>query len=96
MAATTARSPTRAIVVLVDLPSNHRTSTIPSEEPAFSAVNRAENSTTRGLGPGYSGRLPRFAYFARQRQTSTRPTGLPQGSMSQRRHSRWAGRLRKG
>jgi hypothetical protein len=59
-------------------------------------VNRAERSMTRGFGTGDSGRLPRFAYFARQRQSSTRPTGLPQGSASQRKHSQWTDRLRKG
>jgi hypothetical protein len=96
MAATRARSATRATIVLVDLPPNRGTSTIQSEEPSFSAVNRAERSMTGGFGTDYSGRLPRFAYFARQRQSSTRPTGLPQGSVSHRKQSRWAGRLRKG
>ena len=96
MAATTACSATRAIFVLVDLPPNRRTPTIQSEEPSSCAVNRAESSTARGFGTGYSGRLPRFAYFARQRQSSTGPTGFPRGLVSQRRHSRWTGRLRKG
>ena len=96
MAATTARSATRAIFVLVDLPPNRRISTIQSEKPSFCAVNRVESSMTRGFGTGYSGRLPRFAYFARQRQSSIRPTRFPRGLESQRKHSPWTGRLRKG
>ena len=96
MAATTARSATRAIFVLVDSPPNPQSSTIQSEEPSFCAANRAESSMTRGFGAGYSGRLPRFAPFARQGQSSTRPAGIPRGLVSQREHSRSTGRLRKG
>jgi hypothetical protein len=55
MAATRARSATRATIVLVDLPPNRGTSTIQSEEPSFSAVNRAERSMTGGFGTDYSG-----------------------------------------
>jgi len=96
MAATKARSAARAIFVLVDLPPNPQSSTIQSGEPSFRSVNRAERSMTRGFGTGYSRRLPRFASFARQHQSSTRPTGIPRGLVSQREHGRWTGRLRKG
>ena len=94
MVATTARSATRAVVVLIDLPPNSRTPTIPSEAPSLSAANLAETSMTRGFGTSDSRRLPRVAYFARQRQSSTRPAGFPRGFVSQRRHSRWTDRLR--
>jgi hypothetical protein len=72
MAAPTARSATRTIVVLVDLSLGRRTSTIQSVETSLSSVNRVESSTTWEFGTGYSGRLPRFAYFAKHRERSTK------------------------
>lgn len=86
MAVTTARAAARAIFVLVDLPPNPQSSTIRSGESSFCAVNRAERSMTREFGTGYSGQLPRFASFARQRQSSLRPTGISRGLVSERKH----------
>lgn len=48
MTATTACSATRGVVILVDLPPNRRTSTIPHKEPSLGAANLAEPSATRG------------------------------------------------
>lgn len=96
MAATPAPAPTRAIFFLVDVLPSVRSSTIPSEGPSSGPAKRAERSMTRCFGTGYSGQLPRFACFARQRQTSTRPTVFARGLVSERKHNRWTGRLRKG
>ena len=96
MAATTAHAPARAIFFLVDLLPNSRSLTIQSEGLCSGAVKRAERSMTRCFGTGYSGWLTRFVCFARQRQTSTRPTVFPRGLVSERKHNRWTGRLRKG
>jgi len=96
MAAATAHAPARAIFFLVDLLPNLRSSTIESVGPCSGAVKRAERSMTRCFGTGYSGRLPRFACFARHRQTSTRPNVFPRDLVSEQKHNRWTGRLRKG
>lgn len=69
MAATTARSPARAIIGLVDLLPNRRTSTIPSEESLLSAANLIEISMTGGFG---TGRFPTAAATRALRQTKPR------------------------
>ena len=96
MAATPAPAPTRAIFFLVDVLPSVRSSTIQSEGPSSGTAKRAERSMTGCFGTGYSGRLPRFACFARQRQTSTKPTVFPRGLVSERKYNGWTGRLRKG
>jgi hypothetical protein len=79
MAATIARTTTRTLIVLVGLSPGRRTSTIQSMETSRGDVSRVDSSATRGLGTGYAGRIPRFAYFAKHREESTSRTASPQG-----------------
>ena len=74
MAAPTACYTTRTNVVLVDLSTGCRTSTLQSVVTSLSAVNQVESSTTWEFGTDYSGRLPRFAYSAKHREGSARQT----------------------
>lgn len=92
MAAPTARSATRTIVVLSP---GRRASTIQSVETSLSAVDEVESSTTWEFGTGYSGRLPRFAYFAKHRDGSTMQTTSLHESARPPKTPR-IGRLRKG
>ncbi len=87
MAATTARSATRSIVVLVDLSPNRRASTIQDVEATNDTVSRVESYANWGLATAYAGLIPRFGYFAecgdgsakrtRPRREAATPTKAP-------------------
>lgn len=95
MAATTAHAQAKAIVFLVDVRPNLRSSTILREGPSSGAAKRDEHSTTRCCSTGYSGRLSRSACFAPQHRNSTRPPVFPRGLVSEQEHNRRTGRSGK-